>query len=277
MKHEKSLRTRTIESIPKLKGTRFDRMIPEFEAVVRFTDTLSRSDPQIADFGLRRLEAVDHQIRGYLELYDIIKDGPPLFGKSPEDTERMLKVELLEKLVSQEALEYAEKHGWGKVFKPHSRLESAVNADMIIRSGDIDIGLSVEPEGCAYAYFFETLGLGVLHVYAEFDGMGGIDFQLAEPLDAMRGRRVLIIEDDIRSGLTMRNVLEGIRGIDVGSYSLFLGNNLAYQNLDSVPPQIVRTYLNTMERTGLDRDALEARFVELLGTGLFSKHAVFRQ
>lgn len=250
-------------------------MVPEFETILKFTDRLDTRDPRMADYGAKMVESVDHQASSYLKVLGIFDEGAPLYGKSPGDTERMLKAELLEKFSMDEAHLYSQQHGWGRIFKPHTLLESSLNAERIIRSGEIDIGLSVEPEGCAYAYFFETLGLDVLHVYAEFDGKGGIDFQLAQPLDALRGRRVLLIEDDIRTGLTLRTVLDGIKGVGAKSFSLFLGNNLPYQNLGSVPPQVIRTYLNTMEDTGLDRDRMEERFVELLGPALFRKYAVF--
>jgi hypothetical protein len=64
-----------------------------------------------------------------------------------------------------------------------------------------------------------------------------------EELSALRGGRVLLIEDDVIGGASLRLVVGALLGYKPRSLSLYPGHTRGVQHLENVPPEITKTYL----------------------------------
>lgn len=271
-------RDRAAEWTAGLRSTRFSHTAPQFESIIGFLDKVNPAHRIVEKFMRTQYEFIIRHSGQLMETDRMLADlnvlpAPPLTRPCGE---RIIKSMLVETLVSEEAREYAVRHGHGKTFIPHGILESAANSWKIIEGKTVDIGLSIEPEGCAYAYFFDAQGMKVLHVFADFDGNGGIDYRKIDELGNLEGKRVLLIEDDVQSGITLRTVLRQIAGAGAASYSLFLGNRSLYQNLGSVPRTVSKVYLNGSESSCSGRDEMEQNLIDHFGPLVFEKYSVFR-
>ncbi len=271
-----ALRKAALEAISEVGKTEYRSRVAEFRGMVAMLDSMSGEHPTVSGFVAREYEHVIENAKQAVESHKLRREmGFPEDGGWPSvDAGRIIKARLIEELLRDEIIEYAGIHGNGKVFIPHKQLEAVTTSRELVESGRYDLGLSVEPEGCAYAYFFEMQGMRVLHVFADFDGKGGIDYRETERLDPLRGKNVLIIEDDVQSGLTLRTVLGRIGRFGASSFGLYLGNLGGFQNTPAIPPQITRVHMNdTAGRAGSEK--LEETLVAVLGGPLFAKYGVF--
>jgi hypothetical protein len=129
-------------------------------------------------------------------------------------------------------------------------------------AAEFDRHLAIAPEGHIYGYFFERLGVPVLSVFTDYPPT---KVSAEDDLRAVQGRRVLLIEDDVIGGRTLRLVVEHLRQFSPGSLALYLGHNKGIQHLRNVPPEITRV-LVAEDCLGLDpRPELELRFVDFFG------------
>jgi hypothetical protein len=277
MRHE-TLRKSAIEAVSEVAKTEFKVRAGEFRAMIVLLDRLDSENDLVSSFAANEYEHIIRNANQLVENHKLrramgMEEDRPW---PAQDVERVLKVRLLEKLAEREVAEYAKEHGCGKIFVPHMVLEAITNSRTLAESGAYDLGLSVEPEGCAYAYFFETQGMRILHVYADFDGKGGIDYREVDDLGELRGKRILIIEDDIQTGLTLRTVLERIKGIGADRYGLFLGNLAGFQNRNAIPKQVEQVHMNTIQASECGHNELESNAVKYLGPILFDKYGLFR-
>ncbi len=271
-----ALRKAAIEAVERVGKTEYRSRAAEFSAMIGLLDRMSDDHPTVREFVGNEYGHILDNANQAVESHNLRRSmGFPEEGAWPvTDAERTLKARLIEELLKDEIIEYAGKHGHGKVFIPHKQLEAVATSGELVASGRYDLGLSVEPEGCGYAYFFEMQGMRVLHVFADFDGKGGIDYRETEDLGPIRGKKVLIIEDDVQSGLTLRTVLGRLRGFKAASYGLYLGNLGGFQKTANVPGQIRRIHMNDASGRFRSED-LEANLIEALGKRLFSKYDVF--
>jgi hypothetical protein len=125
-------------------------------------------------------------------------------------------------------------------FSPVDSLSAFAAAQLLIAEHRHDVYVAVAPEGHVYGFFFEHFGANVLSVHVGYppreclilDGMSGI-----------RGRRVLILEDDVASGTTLRLVLDALQDAGPESVDLFLGRPKHQQILENIDSRISKTYL----------------------------------
>ena len=66
---------------------------------------------------------------------------------------------------------------------------------------------------------------------------------ILDDISGIRGRRVLIIEDDVASGTTLRIVLDVIQNASPDSVDLFLGRRQDQQIMEHIDSRIGKTYL----------------------------------
>ncbi|MBS3067486.1 hypothetical protein J4450_02185 [Candidatus Micrarchaeota archaeon] len=266
-------RERVVRQLVQLRHTGFKEKVPEIEAVLKVFDRLNpESDTARSVMESRYTKLID-ELESLLEMW---RKGIPINIFADLNAPFRILYELAECVVKKEILAYVSMHSHGKDFFPQSIRYAFTNARRIIESSAIDIGLSVEPEGCGYAYFFELHGLRVLHVFADFDGKGGIDYRETEGLEALRGKRVLLIEDDVRTGQTLRAVLANIERLAIARLEIFLGNSTLYQNTHALPPQISRFYLNRGEENIALHDTEDRAFVSFVEQRLFEEYGIYR-
>jgi hypothetical protein len=113
-------------------------------------------------------------------------------------------------------------------------------AGLLARSGLFDHIVAVAPEGHVYGYFFEKLGFPVLSVFVEYPPRGVI---LGDGIEVIRERRVLLLEDDLISGTTLRQVVAALADFAPRSLWLYLGRRKEDQFLANAPPEIRGVFL----------------------------------
>jgi hypothetical protein len=138
-----------------------------------------------------------------------------------------------------EAKGYREGEGVNN-FVPHDCVAAFQMARLLAVGGAFDHYVAIAPEGHIYGYFFERLGAEVLSVYTDYPPTR---VEAAEDLAVLKGRRVLLLEDDVIGGATLRLVVGALRGHAPQSLSLYLGHTRGVQHRENIPPEITKTYL----------------------------------
>jgi hypothetical protein len=147
-------------------------------------------------------------------------------------------------------------------FVPHDAVAAFAMARSLTGSGLFDHYLAVAPEGHIYGYFFERLGATVLSVFAEYPPTR---CESLDDLSVLKGGRVLLIEDDVIGGRTLRMVVQCLMRFGPASLSLYLGHTRGIQHLQNVPGEIHNVYL-AEDCLGCSRtDEEEKTFVEFFG------------
>ena len=144
-------------------------------------------------------------------------------------------------------------------FVPHDCVAAFAMARLLVGSGDFDHHVAVAPEGHIYGYFLERLGARVLSVFADYPPTR---CESADDLSVLRGGRVLIIEDDVIGGRTLRLVVGHLKRFLPRSLSLYLGHTRGVQHLENVPAEIETTHLAEDRLDWAGREADERSFAE---------------
>ncbi|OGP08469.1 MAG: hypothetical protein A2048_09140 [Deltaproteobacteria bacterium GWA2_45_12] len=127
---------------------------------------------------------------------------------------------------------------------PHSYLASFCVAERAVREGNYDVALIVGPEGFAFEPIFEDLGLPTVAVNIPEDDYGGKrSLQAFDDLSSLKGKRVLVVEDDLQSGATVVKLLAALPK-EVAGLDLYLGNGSGFQRLENVPSGIQKIYVS---------------------------------
>jgi hypothetical protein len=147
-------------------------------------------------------------------------------------------------------------------FVPHDCVAAFAMARFLVGSGDFGHYVAVAPEGHIYGYFLERLGAKVLSVFADYPPTR---CESAEDLSVLRDGRVLIVEDDVIGGRTLRLVVGYLQQFSPRSLSLYLGHTKGIQHLGNVPAEIGKVYLAEDCLDWGSRQADERDFVEFFG------------
>jgi hypothetical protein len=159
------------------------------------------------------------------------------------------------------ALGYVDGPNWNPML-PVDPVAAFAMACLLTRSGLFDHVVAVAPEGHVYGYFFERLGVPVLSVFVEYPPQGVI---LGESIETVRGGRVLLLEDDLVSGTTLRQVVAALGAFAPQSLWLYLGRRKEDQFLDNTPPEIRGVFLAEDCLDPAARAAAERELLALLG------------
>jgi hypoxanthine phosphoribosyltransferase len=135
-------------------------------------------------------------------------------------------------------------------------------ARLLVGSGDFDHFVAVAPEGHVYGYFLERLGAKVLSVLVDYPPTR---CDSTDELSVLRGGRVLVVEDDVIGGRTLRLVVEHLKRFGPASLSLYLGHTKGIQRLQNVPGEIETTFLAEDRLDWTRRDEDERAFMEFFG------------
>ncbi len=121
-----------------------------------------------------------------------------------------------------------------------------------------DVCISVAPEGHVYGYFFEQFRAKVLSVHVDYPPRR---CELLDDLNVISNQRVLILEDDVASGTTLRLVVHALLEYAPASIDLFLGRRKDSQNLEAIHPAIQMVYLSEDLLKADEREVHEQLFV----------------
>ncbi len=125
-------------------------------------------------------------------------------------------------------------------FVPNDPVAAFTTAQTIIRERVIDEYVAVAPEGHIYGWFFEQLGAPVRSLHVDYPPTR---CRSEGDLSALRDRRVLVIEDDVIGGATLRLVVAHREAILPRSLALFLGHTRGVQHLENVPARFEGTWV----------------------------------
>lgn len=149
-------------------------------------------------------------------------------------------------------------------FVPHDAV-AAFGMARRLAAEEFDHYLAIAPEGHIYGYFFERLGVPVLSVYTDFPPTR---CATDDDLRVIEGRRVLLIEDDVIGGRTLRLVIEYLRQFSPGALALYLGHTKGIQHLRNVPTEVSKIYLAEDYVSPEGRHELEQEFEEFFSSYL---------
>ncbi len=141
-------------------------------------------------------------------------------------------------------------------------LGAFVAAQEAVKKG-FDVAVIVGPEGFAYEPYFQDLGLPTLAVNIPESGVGeSRTIQLFEDLSQLQGKKVLVVEDDIRTGATLQKLLEQLRPYNPGQLGLYLGQPKGFQKMKNIPPDFSETCI----AGEIDHAEAGKQFIEYLGS-----------
>jgi hypothetical protein len=146
--------------------------------------------------------------------------------------------------------------GWNPL-APRDSVAAFQMARDLVRGGRFDHYVAVAPEGHVYGYFFERLGLPIRSVYVDYPPRRA---DAGPELAEVRGGRVLLLEDDIISGESLRLVVAALAPYGPRSLALYLGRDKEDQQLHNVPAPIEAVYLAEDHFDSADRTRHEAEF-----------------
>jgi hypothetical protein len=142
---------------------------------------------------------------------------------------------------------------------PQDSVAALGMAWVLTRPERFDHYIAVAPEGHVYGFFFERLGAGVLSVFVDYPPRR---VEATDDLSVIRSGRVLLIEDDVVSGISLGLVLKEVARYEPSSVSLYLGREKDSQQLQNIPMQIERVYLAEDEPDLAARDLFESEFLD---------------
>lgn len=143
-------------------------------------------------------------------------------------------------------------------FVPHDAVAAFGMAEKLT-AGGFDCYLAVAPEGHIYGYFFDRLEVPVLSVFTDYPPTR---CSAEDDLRTIQGRRVLLIEDDVIGGRTLRLVVDHLLQFSPDSLALYLGHTKGIQHLRNVPTEISEVFVAEDNLAVEDRTELERRFEE---------------
>lgn len=142
---------------------------------------------------------------------------------------------------------------------PVDSIAAFTMARELTEEGLFDVCVAVAPEGHVYGYFFELFGATVLSVHVDYPPRRCV---VLDDLDVMRGKRVLVLEDDVASGTTLRLVIGAFLEHQPRSINVYLGRPKDAQILDNIDPAIVTVYLAEDRLDPCRRGEYEMKFTE---------------
>ena len=153
------------------------------------------------------------------------------------------------------AVEAARKRNIENPHIPAFPLAAFAAARRAIEKG-FDIAVVVGPEGFAYEPYFEDLGIPTVAVnIPESRPNEPRSFTALDDLTVLQGKRVLVVEDDVRTGATLQTILDKVKSYAPGQFGLYLGQPASFQEQKNIPSEFQDTYIanaDLPEQEGLD-------------------------
>lgn len=148
-------------------------------------------------------------------------------------------------------------------FVPHDSVAAFQMAKLLTQQEPFEHYISIAPEGYIYSYFFERLGARILSIYTNYPPTR---VETKDDLGVIKDAKVLLIEDDIIGGATLRLVVKHLLGYQPQSISLYLGHTKGIQHIQNVPPEITKTFLAEDCLPHSQRLQHEAELIEFFST-----------
>ena len=141
---------------------------------------------------------------------------------------------------------------------PNDSVAALAMARLLLGEARFDHLIAIAPEGHVYGYFFERLGGTVLSLTVDYPPR---HVEVVDDLSIIRDQRVLLIEDDIISGVTLRLVVAELEQYAPRTLGLFLGREKEEQQLENIPVAITEVFLAEDCLKPEEREHYELAFV----------------
>lgn len=142
---------------------------------------------------------------------------------------------------------------------PMDSVAAFAMAKLLTQGEMFDYCVSVAPEGHVYGYFFTFFSASILTVHVDYPP------RRCDPLDdlqVIRDKRVLILEDDVASGTSLRHVVQALLEHQPVTIDLYLGRRKSCQTLENIDSAIRIVYLAEDFLDPSRREEDEAEFLK---------------
>ena len=143
-------------------------------------------------------------------------------------------------------------------FVPHDAVTAFGTAHRLVHEIGFDCYLAIAPEGHIYGYFFEKLGCKTMDVYVPYPADDSI--QMTAKISEIKQKRILLIEDDVVSGKSLKVVVTELLRYEPAEILLILGHSRGVQHMENIPKEISRAFLADDIYNYCDYTSLENAF-----------------
>jgi len=146
---------------------------------------------------------------------------------------------------------------------------AAFNAARKAAKEGFDVALIVGPEGFAYEPYFRDLGIQTVAVNIPESGKDEPrTIKVFDNLAELQGKKVLVVEDDVRTGATLQKLLETLEPHNPARLGLYLGQPKQFQEIPNIPQKFETTYLAEESATASQEfnEYLESRNLKIFKT-----------
>jgi hypoxanthine phosphoribosyltransferase len=248
-----------------------NELIEEAEIVDSLNRTGELSD--LIDTFYLKLERDIKEFRGIL-LYS--HEGAKNFLKCRQMQSKRTNIlkQVAEALLKRNASDYYDKYEIEqhvRHFSDHP-IEALATARAAVNDDQNDIGVVIGPEGFMYASMFSLLGFPLVNIHIdEYCKTEDRPYKELDDISCIKGKRVLLIEDDVVTGKTLEKALSKIEAYSPSEVSVYLGTRRDKQKLENVPKQIRRVY--TVSSMGYEELQVE---IEKTIKDLERKYKIFK-
>jgi hypothetical protein len=156
---------------------------------------------------------------------------------------------------------YPDGANWNPL-EPQDPVCALAMARLLVESGQFDHYLAVAPEGHAYGFFFERVGAMVREVFVDYPPR---PITRTDDLTVLAGGRVLVIEDDVVSGVSLGLVVAALQVHRPKQIAVYLGRRADGQFPENVPIGVDGIYLAETHLRLADRFRHEEDFFRVFG------------
>lgn len=147
---------------------------------------------------------------------------------------------------------------------------AAFNAAMEASKKGFEVALIVGPEGFAYEPYFADFGIKTVAINIPESRPGQPrDMQVFEDLSVLAGKKVLVVEDDVRTGATLRRILDGLRDTQPSEVGLYLGQNENFQLMKNVPAEFKEVFVAKKDSIQEDQGKKFRDYLQTKGQRIF--------
>ena len=220
-------------------------------------DSLNQLLPGISEVRekiLQRLHGIYETHQEYLksDMYNLFPGVLDNFKQLLSATEPLpvtFEEELVRARYKEQTEEVAQSRNIENPHYPSDSLAAFDAAYAAVKQG-FDVALIVGPEGFAYEPYFLDLGLPTVAVNIPESGEGEARTITAlDDLSTLQGKKVLVVEDDVRTGATLQKLIEHLESNMPAHLGLYLGQRESFQKTTNIPQAFAETFT-----AGVDTD-----------------------
>lgn len=168
-----------------------------------------------------------------------------------------------------QAEKLAEQRGIKNTHKPSYPMNAFNSAVEAVKYG-YDIVVIVGPEGFAYEPYFLELGLETVAVNIPESKADGVRTLIElDNLSILKGKKVLVVEDDLRTGATLQKLLERISEVKPVELGLYLGQPNRFQIMENAPVEFSQIHVAEQSNGEKSQQKLIDYFLKKKGEVIF--------